>query len=337
MTKVLRVVASSLVVIMSVSALNASESGDRWLKQKVPVPKDNPMTKEKIELGKIIYFDTRLSSTDKVSCASCHHPSMGWASLDPFAVGIEGKEGPRNSPTVLNNAYNRKYFWDGRAKSLEEQALGPIQADVEMNMKLSTVISMMKSKKGYVRLFEKAFPGEGINNKTLAKAIASFERTIISNADSEFDRFIAGDKKAMSENSQKGFELFKGRAHCADCHDKFQFTDGSFHNIALGDEDEGRYRMKKRASWYHAFKTPTLRDVSKTAPYFHDGSVKTLEEATTICASGGRYATGAKSKGKSTFIEDRHISQIEVSYIVEFLKSLDGKPLDIKIPTEFPQ
>lgn len=328
---------SSFLVFIVTSTLSASQMGSQWMKQEVPVPTNNPMTKEKIELGKIIYFDTRLSSTNKVSCASCHHPDMGWASLDPFAVGIEGREGPRNSPTVLNNAYNRKYFWDGRAKSLEEQSLGPIEASVEMNMKIDDVIAMLRSKKGYQVMFEKAFPGEGITANTLAKAIASFERTIISNADSKFDQFIAGDKKAMSEKAQKGFQLFTGKANCVACHSKFQFTDGSFHNIALGDADIGRYKLKKRAAWFHAFKTPTLRDISKTAPYFHDGSVKTLTEATKICSSGGRYATGRNAKGKSLLMVDVGLSDTEIAQIVAFLHALDGKPLNIKEPTKFPQ
>ena len=328
-----KILLPSIIALTSLSANNA----ERWTKKPVPVPANNPMTADKIALGKLLYFDTRLSSTNKVSCASCHHASMGWASNDPFAVGIEGREGPRNSPTVLNNAYNHKYFWDGRANSLEEQSLGPIQAGVEMNMKLEDVISMLKSKKEYVSLFEKAFPGEGVTTTTLAKAIGSFERTIVSNADSKFDRFIAGDTKAMSKAAQKGFELFKAKAGCAVCHDNFQFTDGSFHNISLGDADIGRYKLKKRAAWYHAFKTPTLRDVTKSAPYFHDGSVKTLEEATTICASGGRYATGHKSKGKSPMMIDRHLTQTEIAQIVSFMKALEGKPLNITQPTQFPQ
>jgi len=333
------IISTVLMSSISLTLLNAQVSSDdqRWVKGPIPIPKNNPMTKEKIALGKLIYFDTRLSSTKDVSCATCHRPDSGWATNDPYAVGIEGREGPRNSPTILNNAYNKKYFWDGRAKSLEEQSLGPIEATVEMNMKLDVVLKNMNNTKGYVKLFENAFPGKGINRDTLSKAIASFERTVVSNPDSKFDKFIEGDKTAMSKDAIKGFELFKGKAHCMDCHDNFQFTDGSFHNIALGDADEGRYKLKNRASWYHSFKTPTLRDVTKTAPYFHDGSVKTLTEATTICASGGKYSTGRNAKNKSTFIKDRHLTTEEISQLVEFLKALDGKPLNITIPTKFPQ
>ena len=234
---------------------------------------------------------------------------------------------------MLNTAYQYHQFWDGRAKSLEEQALGPIQADVEMDMDLPVLISRLGAIKGYVSLFEKAYPGEGITKETIAKAIATFERTVVS-SDSDFDRYIKGDKEAISSAAKRGFALFKGKAHCVDCHDGFNFTDGSYHNLALGDADEGRYRLKRRAAWYHAFKTPTLRDVTKSDPYFHDGSVKTLHEATAICGNGGRFTHDPK---KSTYIIDRGLTQAEIEDIIAFMEALEGDPLDIAIPTSFPE
>jgi len=327
---ILSVVVASLLFVVSASA----EDNSKWLRpDTVPAPKVNAITPERIELGKLLYFDTRLSRDNSVSCATCHHPANGWADKESKAVGIEGRRGPRNSPTVLNTGYQNRQFWDGRVKTLEQQAVGPIQADVEMDMQLPVLINKLKGIKGYVELFEKAYPKEGITEDTLAKAIATFERTVVS-TEAPFDRYIKGDKSAISKEAKKGFELFKGKAHCVDCHDKFNFSDGSFHNIALGDADEGRYRMKRRVAWYHAFKTPTLRDITKSDPYFHDGSVKTLEEASAICSNGGRFKHDPK---KSTYIKDRGLNRDEIEELVIFMQSLEGKPLDIEIPTEFPQ
>ncbi len=334
---------SLLVAAVSLTtATSASDDMKKWLRPaEVPQPEDNKLTPERIELGKLLYFDKRLSSSGKISCATCHHPKHGWSDEKPTskAVGHEGRVGPRNSPTVLNTAYQRHQFWDGRAKSLEEQALGPIEADVEMNMPLDELIPKLRKIKGYVDLFEKAYPGEGITKETLAKAIASFERTVVSTI-APFDKYAMGDKDALTQKQKEGFELFKGKAHCVDCHDGFNFTDGSFHNIGLNDgelhgKELGRYLVKRRAAWYGVMKTPTLRDVVKSGPYFHDGSAKTLEEVTHICGNGGRYEHNVKNK--STFMKNRGLTKDEISKIVAFLGSLKGPDLDIEIPTKFPQ
>jgi cytochrome c peroxidase len=332
---------ASLALVASLSIAQA-EDASKWLRPtKVPQPKDNKLTKERIELGRFLYFDTRLSKSNKISCATCHHPKRGWTDLKPVAkaVGHEGRVGPRNSPTVLNTAYQRHQFWDGRAKSLEEQALGPIQADVEMNMPLDELVAKLKKIKGYRELFDKAYPGEGITPKTIAKAIASFERTVVS-TESPFDKYIKGDKNALNTQQKRGWKLFKGKGHCTDCHDSFNFTDGSFHNIGLHDgelkgKELGRYNVKARAAWYGVFKTPTLRDVAKSYPYFHDGSVKTLTEATAICAGGGRFDRNVKNK--SPYMKDRHLTKQEIADIVAFMEALSGPDVDVKIPTKFPQ
>ena len=333
---------SALLLASTFTTLSASEDMSKWLRpSEVPQPKNNKLTPERIELGKYLYFDKRLSKNDKVSCATCHSPYRGWTDMVPTskAVGFEGRVGPRNSPVVLNSAYQKHQFWDGRARTLEQQALGPIQADVEMNMPLDELVPKLRKIKGYAPLFEKAYPGEGITKDTIAKAIASFERTVVS-PDAPFDKYVKGDKNAISKKAKEGFELFKGKAHCADCHDGFNFSDGSFQNIGLHDgelhgKELGRYNVKKRAAWYGVFKTPTLRDVTKSYPYFHDGSVKTLEEATVICSSGGRFEHNVKNK--SDVMVDRGLSRSDVDKIVSFMKSLTGPDLDIKIPTKFPQ
>jgi len=335
------IVKLGLSVLLVSSALLATADMNKWLRpSEVPQPKDNKLTKERIELGKLLYFDVRLSGNEKVSCATCHHPKRGWTDLIPVSKAVGAGRGPRNSPTILNSAYERKLFWDGRANSLEKQALGPIQADVEMNMPLNKLIPKLKNIKGYVKLFNKAYPSEGgVNKKTLAKAIASFERTVVSTI-SPFDKYAMGNKNAISKKAAKGYKLFTNKAHCSDCHDKFNFTDGSFHNIGLKDgvlqgKDLGRYNLHRRAAWYGVFKTPTLRDIAKSGPYFHDGSVKTLTEATTICGNGGRYKTSVKNK--STYIIDRHLTQTEISQIVAFMKTLTGPDMKLEIPTKFPQ
>jgi len=341
------IVKSLLAVLLTLaffSSTNASQDMKKWLRPaEVPQPANNKLTPQRIELGKLLYFDTRLSSSQKISCATCHHPKRGWTDLIPTskAVGHEGAVGPRNSPVILNTAYQNRQFWDGRVKTLEQQALGPIETDVEMNMPLEKLIPKLNKIKGYQKLFKVAYPkSKGtITKEYLAKAIASFERTVVSTI-SPFDKYALGDKNALSKAAKKGFTLFKGKAHCADCHDSFNFSDGSFHNIGLNDgelqgKELGRYLTKKRAAWYGAFKTPTLRDVTKSSPYMHDGSVKTLTEATYICGNGGRYKHNVKNK--STFIVDRNLSKTDISNITSFLKSLEGPDIKLKIPTKFPQ
>ena len=335
---------SVLIVGLTISSLQATSDMSKWLRPaEVPQPKDNKMTPNRIELGKLLYFDTRLSSSEKISCATCHHPKHGWTDENPTskAVGHEGAVGPRNSPVVLNTAYQNRQFWDGRVRTLEQQALGPIEADVEMNMPLAVLIPKLNKIKGYQKLFKKAYPkSKGtITNEYLAKAIASFERTVVS-TEAPFDRYAKGDKKAITKEAKEGFELFKGKAKCTACHDGFNFTDGSFHNIGLNDgelsgKELGRYLVKRRGAWYGVMKTPTLRDVTKSYPYFHDGSVKTLQEATSICAGGGRYENNVKNKSLS--IVDRNLTKTEIDKIVSFMKPLTGPDMKLKIPTKFPQ
>ena len=331
-----------LSIMFSIS--NANEDIKKWLRpSEVPQPKNNKLTPERIELGKFLYFDTRLSSSDEISCATCHHPKRGWTDLEEVAkaVGHNGKVGPRNSPTILNTAYQNRQFWDGRVKTLEQQALGPIEADVEMNMPLDKLLSKLNKIKGYQELFLVAYPkSKGIITKEyLAKAIASFERTVVSTI-SPFDKYIMGDKNAISQKAKDGFELFKGKAHCVNCHDGFNFSDGSFHNIGLRDgelhgKELGRYVVKKRAAWYGVMKTPTLRDVTKSGPYMHDGSIKTLREATHVCGNGGRFSHNVKNK--SLDIIDRKLTKEEVTKITSFVKTLEGPDMKLHIPTSFPQ
>lgn len=248
-------------------------------------PKDNPPTEEKIALGKQLYFDKRLSADDTISCASCHDPKKGWSNGERFATGVGGKKGGRSAPTVLNSAYSPLQFWDGRAKTLEDQALGPIANPIEMNMEIDKVVAKLNGIKGYKEEFQKIF-GTDVTQEGIAKALAAFERTILS-GDAPYDRFKAGDKAALSEGAQKGMKLFFGKANCSACHAGPNFTDGSFHNIGYDSEDEGRFAISKIKGDTGAFKTPTLRDIARHEPYMHDGGLKTLDEVVAHYNKGG--------------------------------------------------
>ncbi len=312
---------------LSIYAGEASYSDKaQWqIPKQIPYPKDNPLTKEKIKLGKELFFDPRLSKNNDISCSSCHNPKYGWSDNRAKSIGDQNRVGRRNSPTVINSAFLQNFFHDGRAKSLEEQALGPIESEVEMNIKLDELVEKLKRIKKYQELFNKAFD-DGITKENIAKALASFQRTLLS-LNAPFDRWIQGDKDAISEDAKEGFDLFLNKGRCQLCHAGFNFTNERFANIGLGDKsDLGVYEISsdKSAIWYGAFKTPTLRDIEKSAPYFHDGSVKTLKEAVTICGNGGRKPV----KIRSPFFRDRKLNEYDVDKIVEFLKTLTSP--DIK-------
>lgn len=296
-------------------------------------PADNKPDDLRILLGKLLFFDKRLSETEEISCASCHQPEHAWTDGKAKAIGVHHKKGPRNTPTLVNTAMQQSYYWDGRAVSLEEQALEPFAQAHEMNMPLETLVKKLDRIAGYRALFAKAYPEEGVNKATIAKALAAFERTIISN-DTLFDRWIRNsDAVMLSQEALEGFALFQKKGKCTSCHDGFNFTLGSFENIGLGDSDTGVYGINGNPIWYGAFKTPTLREVEKTAPYFHDGSVHTLEESVHICGNAGRY----KDAKRSPFLRDRNITTDEMHKIVAFLQTLGSDKNRFVVPTVFPE
>lgn len=297
-----------------------------WIRpDKIPCPDDNPITKEKVALGKKLFFDPILSRANNISCMSCHDPVKGWSDSDKVAIGDQGRKGSRNSPTILNSAYQYVYFWDGRAKSLEEQSLGPIQAHVEMNLDPKIAVKKLQKNPTYHKMFKKTFPKEGITVSTLAKAIATFERTIVSGK-SRFDKWIAGDTSQITDEEAKGFTTFLDKGNCAICHNGFSFTDNSFNNIGIDNGDIGREAVKKREFWHGTFKTPTLRNIANSAPYFHDGSVETLEEAVNICASGGR---DKNASNKANLLLDKHLNKEQIHKIVKFLHTLNEPVPDL--------
>jgi cytochrome c peroxidase len=247
------------------------------------------MDAARIELGKLLYFDPRLSIDNTVSCASCHDPDKGWSNGEATAAGVGGQRGGRSAPTILNSAYSKFQFWDGRAGSLEEQALGPIANPIEMNLSHEEMVKKLNAIEGYRAQFQKVF-GTEVTKEGVAKAIAAFERTINS-GDAPYDRFKGGDSSALSAAAQAGMKLFFGKANCSSCHVGASFTDNAFHNIGIGmdkpNPDPGRKDQSKLAGDMGAFKTPTLREIARTGPYMHDGSVATLEDVVAYYDKGG--------------------------------------------------
>ncbi len=294
-------------------------------------PKDNPSTPEKVALGKQLYFDGRLSADNKVSCATCHDPSKGYSNADQFATGVEGKKGGRNSPTVINTAYQKFQFWDGRAGTLEEQALGPIQNPIEMNLTLDAVVAKLNAIEGYKKQFQQVF-GTDVTSEGIAKAIAAYERTLLS-GDAPYDRFKAGDKTAMSESAQRGMALFFGKANCSACHSGPNFTDNAFHNIGVPGTDAGREAISKSLGDRGSFKTPTLRDVARSSPYMHDGSLKTLEEVVAHYVKGG---TAHEQLDEEVY--ELKLTDAQKADLVTFLKEgLSGASYPMHTAPELPK
>lgn len=301
------------------------------------VPEDNPMTKEKVALGKLLFFDVRLSANNTISCATCHAPDKGFADKLPLFTGIHNQKGSRNSPTVINRAFSEEQFWDGRATSLEEQAKGPITSPTEMGMpSYAALVAKLKKIKGYRKLFKKVF-GRDITIDDVVKAIAAFERTVISGG-SKLDRYNMGDDSALGASEERGLKLFRSKGRCNSCHAGFNFTDEVFHNIGIGMEptpkiDMGRFIVTKNSLHIAAFKTPTLRDITKTGPYMHDGRFDTLEQVIDFYDDGG-----IPNPFLDREIVKLHLNKQEKRDIIAFLRALDGIGwIDIKPPTEFPQ
>jgi len=272
-----------------------------------------------------------MSGDGNMSCATCHNHGMGWSDGLPTARGVKSSILGRASPTVFNTAYNGIQMWDGRKKSLEDQAMGPMQANVEMNMDIGKLFGWINANEGYKAMFAKAYPGEAINETTLSKAIATFERTVIS-SNSAFDRWLKGDAKALTAQQVEGFKVFAGKGNCTACHSGPNLTDNGFHNVGLAsygsaEPDMGRYAQKPLNAMKGAFKTPTVREASRTAPYFHDGSAKTLMEVVEHYDRGGDVKTNL-----SPNIKPLNLTQDEKLALVSFMESLSSPFISVKVP-----
>ncbi len=305
----------------------------------VPIqwPKDNPYSAAKAELGWFLYFDKRLSGDGTVSCASCHDPKFAFTDGSPFSKGIRSQLGGRSAPTVINRAYSLDQFWDGRAKTLEEQAKGPIANPIEMGHAHESCEKCVGAIPGYRKRFNDVFGTDKVTIDQIAMAIATFERTVLS-GNSAYDKFKAGDMKALSESQKRGMEIFfSNNARCDSCHEGINFTNGKYANIGIGMDkpmpDLGRYAVTKQEGDKGAFKTPTLREVARTSPYMHDGSLKTLEEVVEHYNKGG-----IKNKWLHQDVRQLNLKDQEKKDLVEFLKALNGEGWQhIKSPEKFPE
>ena len=304
-------------------------------------PDDNPYSSAKAELGKLLYFDNRLSSDQSVSCASCHAPEKAFTDGSEVSFGISKQKGGRSAPTVINRAYSTYQFWDGRASSLEEQAKGPIANPLEMTSQKTAdkaheaVVTTLRGIPGYVERFKKVFGDDEFTIDHVAKAIATFERTILS-GNAPYDRHEAGDAKAMSTEQVRGMNVFFNKAACDSCHLGFNFTDGSYVNVGIGMDrskiDLGRYVVTEREEDKGAFKTPTLREVALTAPYMHDGRFRTLEEVVEHYDKGG-----IKNPYLDARIKPLHLTSQDKRDLVAFLHALSGEGWQqVKAPKEYP-
>jgi cytochrome c peroxidase len=296
----------------------------------IPAPVSNPLTPEKVTLGKTLFFDQRLSRSGAVACTTCHAPDKRWSdgrTLPILAIGIKDA---RRTPTVLNSAWLSALMWDGRASSLEAQAVLPITTAHEMNFDIPSLVGRLTEIKGYEPLFEEAFGDKTIDKKRIAQAIASFERTLVSNQ-APFDHWVNGDEQAISEEAKRGFVLFndKDKANCAACHSSWRFTDDSFHDIGLSSKDLGRGAKvpAEVTLMQHAFKTPSLRDLPIDGPYMHDGSIRNIKSVIK------HYESEALER--PSLSKDMHkfeLSDIEESDLIAFIKSLDGGALKVHAP-----
>jgi cytochrome c peroxidase len=294
----------------------------------IPFPEANPHTPAREKLGRTLFFDPRLSRSGIMACATCHNPGFAWSDGLPRAVGHGMKELRRRTPAIANLAWGELFFWDGRAASLEEQALGPITSSDEMNLPPEELLRRLGGVAEYAALFEAAYPGEGITLDTIGKAIATFERTIVSGT-APFDRWVAGDPSAVSEPAQRGFALFETKARCSVCHAGWRFTDDSFHDLGVAGEDLGRGGVLEGIeSVRFAFKTPSLRDVTRRAPYMHDGSEPTLAEVIELYALGGRVERPSLSHE----IRPVDLDARERADLVAFLESLASDEAPVPIP-----
>jgi cytochrome c peroxidase len=293
----------------------------------IPFPEHNPFSEEKRRLGHALYFDPRLSKSGTMSCASCHNPALEWQDGLALGRGHNGNMLPRHSPTLLDIAWAPLLFWDGRADSLEDQVAGPLLSNAEMGMSEKLVLERINAAAEYKGMFTAAFPGQEISMKTIAAAIATFERTIVS-ARAPFDHWVDGDERAISDSAKRGFVVFNKKANCGACHSGWRFTDDGFHDVGLPDKDIGRGKVVVGvAELMHAFKTPTLRNIDRRGPYMHDGCLATLADVI-------RHYEGGFVKRQSLAPEMQPftLSDQERADLLAFLKTLTSEDPPVTIP-----
>ncbi len=316
----------------------------------IPYPADNPTNEDKRNLGKILFFDPRLSSSGQLACASCHDPQLGWGDGRRVAFGHDRKLGKRNAMTLFNTAYYKSFFWDGRSSSLEDQAQFPIKDNLEMHQDLKKLAVKARKYKGYEPLFKKAFGTKEITLDKVYKAIATFERTIVS-PPSRFDLFVGGRPEALKDNEINGLHLFRTKAGCVNCHNSGLFSDNKFHNdgqTLWGSENEdlGRYNVTKNKADVGLFKTPSLREVSNTGPWMHHGNFPSLKDVVQFYNLGNPAPVQKKYMGTardsllpttSPLLKRLNLSVSEIEDIIAFLQSLATTPRRVQPPVDFPK
>jgi len=291
----------------------------------IPFPADSPFSPQIATLGKMLFFDPRLSSTGNMSCSSCHQPSFGWETASEVAIGARGIPLDRAAPPTLNLAWSSGLFWDGRESSLEHQAAGPITNEREMDSTLELVVFRLASIAYYRHWFATLFP-DGINADNVLKAIAMYERTIVSDL-SNFDLWVRGDEAAIGAAAKRGFLLFNDKMGCAQCHTGWNFTDNLYHDIGVDTDDPGRFAIDPtEPENRHAFKTPTLRDIAVRSPYMHNGSLPSLKSVLLFYKSGGLQRPSNSRAPLPMTLQER-------DDLLAFLKSLGSN----KSRTEFPK
>jgi cytochrome c peroxidase len=288
----------------------------------VPSPPDNPTTQAKVELGFRLWFEPRLSANNRMNCGTCHHHRKGFSNGEAFALGVNGQRGTRNTPTIYGAAHQDAQFWDGRAKTLEEQALGPITNPVEMAARMEDVLAKLSAHPYYRQKFQAVF-GTAPTADGIAKALAAFERALVVGS-SPYDRYLAGDLQALNASEQRGMQLFNSRkTSCTSCHNGKILSNGGFFNTGIGPQglagDPGRFAVTGREGDRGAFKTPTLLNIAQSAPYMHDGSLPTLEAVVDFYDRGG-----GPSPTLHPAIRPLGLTAAEKADLVAFLKALTG-------------
>jgi cytochrome c peroxidase len=294
----------------------------------IPFPDENPYSDAKAELGRMLFFDPLLSGSRSRSCATCHNPSLSWGDGLARAIGEGQAAMMLRAPTLLNVAWTPQLGWDGKFRDLESVAFTPITSATNMNLPEPMLIERLASIPGYVRAFAGVFGDAPLTRRKIEAALATYERTIVA-ATAPFDRWVAGDEQAVDDSAKRGFEIFTGKGRCSECHSGWAFTDGSFHDIgAAEDEDVGRGRLfPTSVQLRHAFKTPTLRDVARRAPYMHNGSLATLQDVIALYDRGG-----IARPSRSPLIAPLGLSETEKADLVAFMQTLTGDPQPVLLP-----
>ena len=298
---------------------------------------------KRVYLGKLLFFDTRLSAANDISCSSCHQPNLNWTDGLAVSVGHNKSLNTRNSPTIENVWFYKQLFWDGRAKNLEEQAQIPLTSKIEMHQDMRLLPKKLGKIKGYLPLFKAAFGTNEITSERIVKSLADFQRTIVSTP-SDFDRFLAGDEKSLTDEQLLGLHLFRTKARCMNCHNGSLFTDNDFHNLGLSNygqknQDLGLYQTTKNPNDAGKFKTPSLRNVMFTGPWFHDGSVKSIDSLMLLYNMGMPFAAVTMAQLDDPLLpkNDRllrgiRLSKLELKALVAFLGAISAKSVNIESP-----